>query len=130
MKKIILSFLAGMGLLSGCHAGSGVEKMSPNEFAEAVRDDSLAVVIDVRRESEYAEGHLQGALLIDFLDEQTFDEEIAKLDKEKHYYIYCRSGRRSHSAALKMQKLGLTVVDMAGGFLAWSEAGLPLDVAE
>lgn len=85
----------------------------------------MAVVIDVRKPSEYAEGHLKNAQLLDFLDEPAFDEGIKKLDKTKHYYIYCRSGRRSHNAAEKMQKLGLTVYDMRGGILSWNRQGLP-----
>lgn len=51
---------------------------------------------------------------------------MERLDKAKTYYVYCRSGRRSHDAAQKMMAAGLHVVDMQGGYLAWTEQGLPV----
>lgn len=124
MKRILMAILAALGICTSCSA-SDVNELSPQQFNDAVNTDSMAVVIDVRKPSEYAEGHLKNAQLLDFLDEAAFDEGIKKLDKTKHYYIYCRSGRRSHNAADKMQKLRLTVYDMSGGILNWNRQGLP-----
>ncbi len=125
MKNIIMSLMATLGLTASCAAQENIKTVGPQEFAELVKADSSAVVLDVRTEKEYTEGHLPQAVNIDYLKEETFAQEIATLDKTKSYYVYCRSGRRSHSAAVKMQALGLQVVDMDGGWLAWTEAGMP-----
>ncbi len=125
MKNIIMSLMATLGLTASCTAQESIKTVSPQEFAELVKADSNAVILDVRTEKEFAEGHLSDAINIDYLNEDTFAQEIATLDKTKTYYVYCRSGRRSHEAAVKMQTLGLQVVDMKGGWLAWTEANMP-----
>ncbi len=51
----------------------------------------------------------------------------SKLDKSRTYYIYCRSGKRSHGACLKMQKQGFKVYDMEGGILNWTKLGMPVE---
>ncbi len=125
MKNIIMTLMATLGLTASCTAQEDIKTVGPQEFAELVKADSNAVVLDVRTENEYAEGHLPAAVNIDFLNEESFAQEIAGLDKTRSYYVYCRSGRRSHGAAVKMQALGLQVTDMKGGWLAWTEAGMP-----
>lgn len=102
--------------------------LPPRDFREAFRTDPQAFLLDVRTREEYDAGHLSGAALIDFLDEETFGREVPKLDHRPTYYIYCRSGRRSHLAAQRMLALGYRVVDMPGGILAWQEEGLDYDV--
>lgn len=80
-------------------------------------------VIDVRTPEEYAEGHLEGAQLIDFYSD-TFAEQIASLDPDDDYLVYCRSGNRSGQAVALMQQHGIDQVwDLQGGVLA---GGLPL----
>ena len=69
--------------------------LEPLEFVEAARSDGTAVVMDVRRPSEYAEGHLADAVNLDWLDQAAFRKGLEQLDKGRTYYIYCRRGRRS-----------------------------------
>ncbi|GAB4401155.1 MAG: hypothetical protein OHK0053_23450 [Microscillaceae bacterium] len=77
------------------------------------------VVLDVRTPGEFAQGHIPGAKLMN-LYEPDFAEKISKLDKEKEYYVYCRSGQRSQQAGKKMLKQGFTqVFNLAGGVMAW-----------
>ena len=116
------SFLA---CVDSCSAKE-IETISPADFSERIQSDSAVVVIDLRRQSEFDSGHLKDAILIDFLNTENFDNEIQKLDKGKKYYVYCRSGRRSHLAAVKMQEIGLSVVDMAGGIIDWQKNNLPI----
>lgn len=126
MRNWFISILTGLGLCSSAAAQDGTEMLAPEKFREAVLSDTTAVVLDVRQQSEYDGGHLENAILLDYLCTGSFMEGIKSLDPSKTYYVYCRSGRRSHAAADKMKKLGLKVFDMAGGFLAWTEAGLPV----
>ena len=50
-------------------------------------------MIDVRTSSESAEGEIEKSTMIDFLDTLSFKSKIDRLDKNKNYYIYCRSGQ-------------------------------------
>jgi sulfur dioxygenase len=79
------------------------------------------VLVDTREESEYAAGHIEGALL---LPRGVLEFKIGSIpelaDKGKSVLIYCRTGGRSALASLTMQQLGYTnVLSMAGGFEAW-----------
>lgn len=71
------------------------------------------VIIDVRTREEYSNGHLKGSLNIDFL-KSSFKSEISKLDKNKKYKVYCRSGNRSGQAERLMKSMGFKSVDNVG----------------
>lgn len=73
-----------------------------------------ATVIDVRTPEEFAEGHVDGATLVNFRD-VGFVDAVGKLDPSVTYVVYCRSGNRSAQAAEVMRDAGLTVLD--GGAL-------------
>jgi len=98
------------------------------EAAAAITDeppDDL-VVLDVRTPEEFAEGHLEGAVLVDFYDAD-FADQLAALDANVPYLVYCRSGNRSGQALAVMDQLGFTsAADVDGGIVAWSDAGLPV----
>ena len=102
MNSKISTILAVFGLCTSCQADDGIRLLSPKEYDNAVRTDTSAVILDVRQPSEYADGHIKGAKSLDVLDPKTFSEGVDRLDRSKTYYIYCRSGRRSHGAAMKM----------------------------
>ncbi len=126
MKKLILSLIASLGLFSSCTANDSIQVLKPQEFIAQAQADSSAVLLDVRTPQEYAEGHLEGARLLDYLNTEAFDEGVKQLDKQHTYYIYCRSGRRSNGAAQKMKKQGFRVFDMQGGIKNWLQQGLPV----
>lgn len=121
-----MAFFAALGLCMSCNAEDGIKVLTPDEFESAVKSDTTAVVLDVRKNSEYSEEHISGAVLLDVLDTETFMKGVDKFDKAKTYYIYCHSGRRSHNAALKMKDKGFNVYDMKGGIIAWKAAGKPV----
>ena len=99
--------------------------LSVTQFAEEIKQPSIQV-LDVRTPAEFAEGHLANSLNIDF-ESGNFAEEIKKLDKSKSYAVYCRSGRRSALAAAEMSKAGFHhILNMSGGTIDWTTAGLPL----
>lgn len=125
MKHLFTTLLAMLGLCSACQS-QDIPTLEPQAYEEALHTDTAAVLIDVRQPDEYAEGHLRDAQLLNVLDTATFQAGIAALDKSKHYYIYCRSGRRSHNAATQMKAIGLQVTDLKGGITAWQSAGKPI----
>ncbi len=77
------------------------------------------VIIDVRSEQEALEGMIEGALLMDIYD-PNFGNKVAELDKNKNYFLYCRSGNRSGMAAQMMESMGFrNVTNLEGGMLEW-----------
>lgn len=71
------------------------------------------IVIDVRTEEEYQESHVKDSENIDILNPD-FKTKISKLDKDKTYKVYCRSGNRSGQAEQLMKSLGFKDVENIG----------------
>jgi len=124
MKKIITCLLAVLGLTSAC-GQQNYENVSVEGFATLIADSSV-VVLDVRTATEFAEGHIQGAILIDQGQSDFVEKAKAALPKEKTVAVYCRSGRRSANAAGKLADVGYKCVNLKGGITAWKEAGKPV----
>ncbi len=120
MKKIITCLLATLGLSTAC--SQSFENADVLAFSELI-EASDVVVLDVRSASEYAEGHIEGAVLIDQSQSDFLEKAKAALPKDKAIAIYCRSGRRSASAAKKLAAEGYKCVNLKGGIIAWKEAG-------
>lgn len=121
MKKILLSLLTAISFgTTGCSAQSdSIDTLVPQAFIKQAKADTTSIILDVRTPGEYKEEHLAGAQQLDFLNTSVFDAGIKLLDKSHTYYVYCRSGKRSHNACIKMKKQGLKVFDMEGGILNW-----------
>ncbi len=95
------------------------EDLFPDEFARRLKEDPAAELIDVRTSMEYFQERIPGAQLLDISSPDFFDR-IQQLPRDRHYYVYCRSGARSAQAALFMAQLGLTAFNLAGGILNWN----------
>ena len=149
MKKILTLLLAALGLTTAC-GQDNFENTDVQGFAELVADTNV-VVLDVRTAAEFAEGHIDGAILIDqgqsdFVEkakaaiervqseasfdsverEQSRPEDKAKLPTDKKIAMYCRSGRRSANAAGRLADIGYKCVNLKGGIIAWKDAGMPV----
>jgi phage shock protein E len=99
--------------------------VSPQQASELSTTEGVTV-IDVRTPEEFAEGHIDGAMMIDFYAD-TFADQIGALDQDGTYLVYCRSGNRSGQATSLMRQLGFQqVYDMDGGVVAYGQSGLPL----
>lgn len=84
------------------------------------------IIVDVSTADEYAQGHLENAVLVDYRADN-FREEIGKLDRNMKYLIYCRTGMRSAGARDVMKGLGfLDVNNMEGGITDWTAQGYPV----
>lgn len=124
MKKVI-TILASVLLLAGCSTRSSAIDLSVSEFSRKITETDI-ITLDVRTPGEFNEGHIEGALLIDF-QSGNFENEIASLDKSKTYAVYCRSGNRSGQAVKIMGDAGFTnLYNLDGGVIDWASAGLPL----
>ena len=95
--------------------------LHPREFKEQFQADSKALLIDVRTVSEFEKGSLPNAIHIDYFA-HSFYEQLERLDRSKHYYIICRTGRRSVRTGVLMKNWGFkNVVNLEGGLTAWKE---------
>ncbi len=125
MKKlfVLLAVLLGLVLITGCgSSGGSVQSVDASTFLTTTAQSGV-VTVDVRTPSEYAAGHVQGAVNVD-VEAPTFDAEIAKLDKNATYAVYCHSGRRSTIATDAMGKAGFThLYNLSGGFPDLVSAG-------
>ena len=100
--------------------------VSADEFQKGISDQK-AIIVDVRRPEEFKEGHIKGAINVNWQNPEEFKEKTAKLDKSKPVYLYCLGGVRSDKAADYLLQSGFkTVIALDGGIKAWNEAGKPV----
>jgi rhodanese-related sulfurtransferase len=117
-----LIFVCFLSTLIACKSQpqQTITKVDVTEFSERITIDNIQLV-DVRTPEEYAEGHIENALLINFKSDD-FEEKIQELDKDKPVYVYCKSGNRSGQASEIMKELGFKqIIDLDGGYSAWSK---------
>lgn len=101
------------------------ETVGCDDFESGMQQDGVQLV-DVRTELEYEDGTLEGAVNIDYLQTHFIDNALVQLDVSRPVYVFCRSGHRSANAAKLLIKQGFTVVNLEGGYIAWTEAGKPI----
>ena len=125
MKFTLIAYLSL--LFGACQPTDFVKTIPAEEFAQYITEEGVQL-LDVRTPEEYAEGHLEGAVLIDFKADGFVEKAEAQLQKDKPVALYCRGGRRSHSAAELLNKAGFKqLVELGGGITAWNEAGKPVE---
>jgi rhodanese-related sulfurtransferase len=106
--------------------GQAQTDLKPKAFAEKLNQFEEEIILDVRADWEYQSGHLSKAININY-DGDDFESDIARLDRNKPYFLYCYSGGRSTLAAKAMRKLGFKeIYELDGGIEAWIEAKLPV----
>ncbi len=94
--------------------------LSQDLWSEQLQNDPNAFILDVRTPEEVAEGYIPNAINIDIYLGPDFLAELEKLDKNKNYYVYCRSGNRSGQACAIMNSLGFeNAYNLEGGFMHW-----------
>lgn len=121
--RIVAAVLAAALVLTGVAAGlstllsDDTPASSTVADADVVRDRLVAgaTVIDVRTPEEYADGHVDGAVLAD-LEGGEFDGVVADLPRDASYVVYCATGRRAAVAVQRMLDDGFTDVVNGGGF--------------
>jgi len=127
MKLLKLTMILSAALASfGCKPG--YVDMPASDFQKLIFEKDV-ILIDVRTPEEFAEGHIPGAVNIDFRAED-FNQKATDFLKETQstLAIYCRSGRRSAGACARLDSLGYTgTVNLKGGIIEWKEAGYEIE---
>jgi rhodanese-related sulfurtransferase len=114
---LILAACGSSGTSSENSDGKLYEDVSVKQAKELIDNDEV-VVIDVRTQGEYDEGHIPNATLI---PEDEIDNKMEELDKDASYLMVCRSGNRSSNASEMLAKNGFKhIKNMKGGMNEWT----------
>ncbi len=127
LKLLFITFLfIGLSQTAIAQTKGGVVKNIEPVTLNSVLSNNIQLV-DVRTPNEFKSGHINKSLNINYYD-QDFSTQIAKLDKSKPIYVYCRSGVRSKYSSEILKKLGFkTIYNLKGGILNWNANKLPLE---
>ena len=105
---------------------SGVSEIGPVEATRMLNHDN-AVMIDMREDKDYREGHIINAIHAPASKLENYTGKLEKY-RDQPLIVYCRSGQRSTAVCSKLRKQGFeSVYNLKGGVLAWQKAELPLN---
>lgn len=142
MKSVFTLSLFSLILITSCAQNSG-EETNDNEgvttsssqteqdiidasvvqFSEGIEANQDALILDVRTPEEFAEGHIKGAINVDYYEDDFAQNASSQLDKNKEVYVYCKAGGRSASSCKVLQDMGYKrLINLEHGFDAWKEA--------
>ena len=123
VKGLIIMLLISLSLfgMTACQDGGNnatYEQITPQQAKEIMDTEQEYIIIDARTEEEFAEGHIENAILIpEYEISERAEKELP--NKDQLILIYCRSGRRSKIASEELVKLGYTNVKEFGGIIDW-----------
>ena len=129
LRGLALMLLISLSLfgLNSCQGGGSTptyEQITPKEAKTIMDTETDYIIIDARTEEEFAEGHIENAILIpEYEIKDRAEKELP--DKDALILVYCRSGRRSKIASEELVNLGYTNVKEFGGIIDW-----PYDVVK
>ena len=106
------------------HSNDLFKSVGVIQFAKIIEDKNV-VLLDVRSQVEVAEAKIEGCLHIDILKDDFMENVLAQIPKEKTVAVYCKTGRRSKTAARMLSQKGYQVTDLNPGIVGWIKAGRP-----
>ena len=127
MKKIAVMALLSLLSLLSC---KGQKDLSVEEFYQMLSTDGTVQLLDVRTPKEYSEGHIPGAMNIDWLAEGFTEAAVAALDPSRPVMVYCRRGRRSAEASAVLDSLHFKVFNLKHGYNEWKNSDVPVTTLE
>ena len=124
MKKVWIFVILAVLLLTACGQAKENDReavyvnITAEEAKEIMDTEEGYIILDVRTQEEYDEGHIPGAIQISHEEIEARAEEMLT-DKDQLILVYCRSGRRSKIAAEALAELGYTNIKEFGGIIDW-----------
>ena len=122
-RGLVIMLLISLSLfgLTACQGGENditYEQITAYQAKTIMDTEKDYVIIDARTEVEFAEGHIENAILIpEYEIAERAEKELT--DKNQLILVYCRSGRRSKIASQALADLGYTNVKEFGGIIDW-----------
>jgi rhodanese-related sulfurtransferase len=117
MKNSICILLMSF-LCFNCSGQERLNSISTKELKVLLSQGEIQLM-DVRTPKEIKEGAIKTAFFINYFDLDFEKVAIAKLNKLKPVYLYCRSGTRSEKAGIILRKKGFKVLNVIGGYKQW-----------
>ena len=115
---VILSLVISLFFCCNKNVKATFKNISSDKLEVLINENDVKL-IDVRRPSEFNNGHIENAINIDYYD-GNFSKSFDNLDKSQTIVLYCKSGRRSSKSAVKLVEKGFNnVYNLDGGFEAW-----------
>jgi rhodanese-related sulfurtransferase len=139
-RYALIFWVCGLAMLAGAcaHEAGGrawvhksvlVKNIDPVEAFAVIKENKGNpdfVVLDVRTPAEFSHGRIEGAVNLNYYSEN-FKEELGRLDKDKTYVLYCRTGLRSGNVFDMMKEMGFKAVyQISGGIERWLADDLPV----
>ena len=127
MKQTPIFLVLLFTIVSFSSQAQTVKKLDPQSFDKKIKELKNPILIDVRTQDEYEQGHLANAKVID-INSSDFETRVSKLDKSQPVFVYCKAGSRSNKAANILSGLGFKeIYDLSGGITAWRAENKPID---
>lgn len=123
----VCAFSLGLWACASGNKKAEYKNLTSAQFEELIKSPNVQLV-DVRTLAEHMEGHIPGGLNINVKDEAGFPAAVdSLLNKNQEVAVYCRSGRRSRTAAEILVKKGFKVYNLDKGILNWIEEGREIE---
>ncbi|MGB1370520.1 MAG: rhodanese-like domain-containing protein [Flavobacteriaceae bacterium] len=98
-----------------------MKNLTQKQWSDELSKTINSKILDVRTKLEVDEGKIPNSFNLDIYKGQAFIDELEKLDKTLHYFVYCKAGGRSAQACAVMQQLGFeNTYNLEGGFSQWT----------
>lgn len=124
-KLLLLTTLLFTLTAISCAQQNSIPSISPQEVKKQLDEGAAITLFDVRRPDEIERGVIASDVLNYNFSDSNFKENLAELDKDETYYVYCHSGGRSSKTVQMMKEMGFTnVYNVDGGITKWESDGL------
>ena len=122
MKKNILYLGLILTIIMSCTSTENdIKDITVSDLQVVLKNNKNIQLVDVRTPAEWVEGTIKTAIEINVTANDFEKNALAKLDKTKPVYIYCRSGGRSKIASELLLKKGFQPYNVLGGYIAWEK---------
>jgi rhodanese-related sulfurtransferase len=125
---LVVSIVASVLSFFGCDNFPKENNITVNQLHDLMENEDV-VILDVRTPKETAQGKIKSnALEADFFEDNFIEEAVSKIPKDKDVYVYCKGGRRSAKAVIKLRELGYAKThNVEGGIEAWKAEGFSVE---
>ena len=96
---------------------ANIISLPSEQWDNGIKNDAKSEILNVRTPGEFSQGSIPKSKNMDVMS-SSFVQGITKLDPNKSYYVYCRSGARSKMACKRLKKQGIeNVFNLSGGIM-------------